>query len=84
MPVLVTGTGWYEEHGDCSELKREIYIEKNGLKYVAKAFTGWDFKPINKGRLSYKRLLKDIEKYKEKHKFFYSGFESKIVRLKNR
>lgn len=64
MPMLVTGPACYEEHGDCSELKREIYVEKHGLKYVAYSFQNGEFRPINKGRLFYKRLLKDIEKYR--------------------
>ena len=29
MPMLITGP-MYEEHGDCSELKRQIQIEKRG------------------------------------------------------
>ena len=75
MPALITGTGWYEEHGDCSKLKRQIHVKKQGLKYVAEAFTGWDFKPINKGRIFKSRLLKDIRKYVKKHKEFYNNQE---------
>ena len=80
MPMLITGLGGYEEHGDCSELKRQIYVEKRGLKYVALAFQNFDFVPINKGRLFYKVLLKDINKYREKHKNFYNGYEPMIVK----
>ena len=83
MPMLVTGL-CYEEHGDCSELKREIHIEKHGLKYKALAFKNMDFVPINKGRWVYRRLLKDIEKYKKEHESFYKGYEARIVRYKNR
>ena len=81
MPMLITGD-FYEEHGDCSELKRQIRVEKKGLKYIALAFVGLDFKPINKGRYFYKTLLKDIAEYKEKHKNFYDGYESKIVKMR--
>ena len=80
MPMLVTGFGCYEEHGDCSELKRHIYVEKRGLKWVALAFKNYDFEPIGEGRLSYGTLLKDIEKYKEEHRSFYSGYEVAITR----
>ena len=80
MPMLITGLGGYEEHGDCSELKRQIYVEKRGLKYVALAFQNLDFRPINKGRLSYKILLKDIDKYRKEHKKFYDGYELMIIR----
>lgn len=79
MPMLVTGM-CYEEHGDCSELKREIHIKKHGLKYIACAFKNMDFVPINKGRWSYRKLLKDIDKYRKEHKEFYSGYESRLVR----
>lgn len=78
MPMLVTGP-FYEEHGDCSELKRQIQIEKCGLRYVARAFERFDFVPINKGRFRYKRLLKDIEEYKQTRKNFYNGWNSEIV-----
>ena len=78
MPMLITGP-MYEEHGDCSELKRQIQIEKHGFKYLAYAFERFDFVPINKGRFSYKRLLKDIEEYKESRKTFYDGWNSEIV-----
>ena len=80
MPMLVTGFGCYEEHGDCSELKRHIYVERRGLKWVALAFKNYDFEPIGEGRLSYSTLLKDIEKYKEEHRSFYSGYEVPITR----
>lgn len=80
MPMLVTGFGCYEEHGDCSELKRQIYIEKRGLKWVALAFKNYDFEPINEGRLSYVVLLRDIDKYKEEHKTFYSGYNTQIIK----
>lgn len=80
MPMLVTGFGCYEEHGDCSELKRHIYVERHGLKWVALAFKNYDFEPIGEGRLSYNALLKDIEKYKEEHRSFYSGYEVPITR----
>ena len=79
MAILITGM-CYEEHGDCSELKREIHIEKHGLKYIAFAFNNMDFIPINKGRLFYRRLLRDIDKYIKEHKTFYNGYEPKIVR----
>ena len=36
MPMLITGD-FYEEYGDCSELKRQIRVEKKGLKYIASA-----------------------------------------------
>lgn len=73
MAVLITGM-CYEEHGDCTELKRRIYIEKRGLKYVALAFKNIDFVPINKGRFSRKKILKDIDKYINSHKSFYNGY----------
>lgn len=78
LPVLITGLD-YEEHGDCSELKRQIHIEKQGLKYIAKAFKNYDFVPINNGRFIYKRLLKDIEKYKKSRNGFYSGYKAELV-----
>lgn len=78
MPMLITGVD-YEEHGDCSELKREIHVERHGLKYKAYAFKNLDFEPINNGRYSYKRLLKDIEKYKQEHSSFYKGYEGNVV-----
>ena len=78
MPVLITGLD-YEEHGDCSALKRQIQIEKQGFKYIASAFENYDFVPINNGRYVYKRLLKDIEKYKKSRSGFYSGYESELV-----
>ena len=80
MPVLVTGM-CYEEHGDCSELKREIHVKKVGLLYKAYAFKGFDFYPINKGRFLYRTLLKDIEKYKKKNAKFYDGWNSNIVKF---
>ena len=80
MPMLVTGFGCYEEHGDCSELKRQIYIEKRGLKWVALAFKNYDFEPINEGRLSYVALLRDIDKYKEEHKTFYSVYKAPVIK----
>lgn len=77
MAMLITGL-CYEEHGDCSELKREFHIKKKGLKYIAYAFRNMDFEPINNGRFSYKRLLDDIQIYKQKNALFYQGYESKI------
>ena len=82
--MLITGLGCYEEHGDCSELKREIHIKKYGLKYMAYAFKNMDFVPINKGRVFYRTLLKDIEKYKKDNACFYDGYESKIIRYTSR
>lgn len=79
MPMLITGM-FYEEHGDCSELKREFHIEKRGLRYVALAFKNMDFVPINKGRFFYKTLLKDIEKYKKENSDFYAGWKARIIR----
>lgn len=81
MPMLITGDAGYMEHGDCRELKREIHIEKHGLKYKAFAFQCMDFVPINKGRFFYKNLLKDIEKYKKENESFYKGYESKIIKF---
>lgn len=78
MAVLITGMD-YEEHGDCSELKREIHIRKEGLKYIAEAFKNYDFHPINRGRYSYRKILKDIEKYKKDNFTFYNGYEGRIV-----
>lgn len=78
MPMLVTGL-CYEEHGDCSELKRRIFVEKKGLKYVALAFINRDYRPINKGRFFYKNILKDIENYKKKHSSFYKGFKAEVI-----
>jgi len=80
MPMLITGLGGYEEHGDCSELKREIYIKKHGRRYVAYAFKNYDFVPINKGRFFFKNTLRDIEKYKKENAWFYNGFESKTIK----
>lgn len=82
MPMLITGACGYEEHGDCSELKREIHIRKDGLKYKAYAFRNMDFYPINNGRFFYKKLLKDIKAYKKEHKQFYKGYKSRIVERK--
>lgn len=81
MPILITGP-CYEEHGDCSEIKREIHIKKHGLKYKAYAFKNMDFYPINKGRFLYRRLLKDIQNYKKEHAGFYNGYESNIIKMK--
>ena len=80
MPMLITGACGYQEHGDCSELKREIHVKKEGLKYKAYAFRDLDFYPINKGRFFYKKLLKDIENYKKSHAHFYDGFKSNFVK----
>ena len=80
MPMLITGLFGYEEHGDCSKLKRQIHVEKRGSRYVALAFQNWDFRPINKGRLFYKSLLKDINKYIEENKDFYDGYELMIIK----
>jgi hypothetical protein len=79
MPTLITGL-MYEEHGDCSELKRQIHIEKQGHKYIAKAFENYDFVPINKGRFFYKHLLKDIEAYKKSRSSFYAGYKADIIK----
>lgn len=79
MPMLITGPGFIEEHGDCSELKREIHIEKHGMKYIALAFEHCGWTPINEGRYSYKRLLKDIDEYRNRRHNFYAGYKSQIL-----
>jgi hypothetical protein len=77
--MLVVGCGCIEEHGDCSELKREFHVYKKGLKYFAEAFENYDFYPISKGRYSYNGILEDIEKYKSKNSAFYNGFKCDVV-----
>ena len=74
MPMLITGLCGYEEHGDCSVLKREIHIEKRKMLWYAQAFKNFDFVDIGKGRLTRKQLNKDIKKYKDENKDFYQGY----------
>lgn len=47
---------------------------------MAFAFKNMDWVPINKGRYFYRRLLKDIYKYKKEYESFYGNYELKIVR----
>jgi hypothetical protein len=79
MSLLITSGGIYEEHGDCSELKRQFHVHKKGLKYIAEAFESYDFVPINKGRFTRKSLLKDIEEYKKSRRKFYKGYPCDVI-----
>lgn len=74
MPMLITGALGYEEHGDCSELKRKINIYRSGLLYKADAFIKMDFRPINRGRFRLNKIKKDVRYYVMYHKF-YEGYE---------